>query len=48
MTDVCTVELLPTKPSSNDDSGFGHGLGAESSLPLAQNAPAVTHDTARL
>ena len=48
MTDVCTAALLPTKPSSDDDSGFTHGFRAEASLSLAQSAPAVTHDTYRL
>ena len=43
MTDVCTVALLPTKPSSDNDSGFRHNFGAEASLPLTQSAPAVTH-----
>ena len=27
MTDVCTAALLPIKPSSDEDSGFGHGFG---------------------
>ena len=40
--------MLPTKPSSDNASGFRHGLGAETSLPLAQSAPAVSHDTTRL
>ena len=35
ITDVCTTGLLPTKPSSDDDSGFRHGFGAEASLPIA-------------
>ena len=48
ITDVCTTALLPTKPSSDDDSGFRHGFGAEASLPLAQSATAVSHDTTRL
>ena len=48
ITDVCTTALLPIKPSSDDDSGFRHGFGAEASLPLAQSAPAVSHDTTRL
>ena len=48
ITDVYTTALLLAKPSSDDDSGFGHGFGAEASLPLAQNAPAVSHDTTRL
>ena len=49
ITVVCTTALLPTKPSSDDDdSGFRHGFGAEASLPLAQSAPAVSHDTTRL
>ena len=47
MTDIHTAALLPTKPSSDDDSEFRHGFGAEASLPLIQSAPAVTHDTAR-
>ena len=33
--------LLPVKSSSDDDSGFRHGFGAEASLPLTQSAPAV-------
>ena len=48
MTDVYIAALLPTKPSSDDDSGFRHGLGAKTSLPLTQSAPVVTHDTTRL
>ena len=47
-TYVCTSALLPTKPSSDDDSGFRHGFGAEATLPLGQSAPAVIHDTTRL
>ena len=48
ITDICTAALLLTKPSSDDDSGFRHGFGAEASLPLAQSAPAVSHNTIRL
>ena len=48
ITDVYTTALLLTKPSSDDDSGFRHGFGAEASLPLAQRALAVSHDTTRL
>ena len=48
VTDVCTTALLPTKPSSDDDSEFSHGFGAEASLPLAQSTPAISHDTTRL
>ena len=48
ITDVCTTALLLTEPSSDDDSGFRHGFGAEAPLPLAQSAPAVSHDTTRL
>ena len=48
ITDVYTTALLLTKSSSDDDSGFRHGFGAETSLPLAQSAPAVSHDTTRL
>ena len=48
IADVYTTALLLTKPSSDDDSGFRHGSGAVASLPLAQSAPAVSHDTTRL
>ena len=48
MTDVYTAALLPTKPSSDDDSRFRHGFKAEASLPLTQSPPAVTHNTTRL
>ena len=48
ITDVYTTALLLTKLSSDDDSGFRHGFGAEASLPLAQSAPAVSQDTTRL
>ena len=48
ITDVCTTALLPTKPSSDDDSSFRHGFGAAASLPLAQSAPAVSPDTTRV
>ena len=48
MTVVFTEAWLPTKPSSDDDSGFRHGFGAEVSLPLTQSTPAVTHDITRL
>ena len=48
ITDVYTTALLLTKPSSDDDSGFRHGFRAEASLPLAQSASAVSHDTTRL
>ena len=48
ITDVCITALLPTKVSSDDDSGFRHGFRAEASLQLAQSAPAVSHDTTRL
>ena len=48
MTDVSTAALLQTKPSLDDESMFRHGFGAEVSLPLAQSAPAVSHDTIRL
>ena len=41
MTDVCTAALFPTKPSSDDDSGFRHGFGIEASLPLTQSAPEI-------
>ncbi len=33
---------------SDDDSGFRHSFGTEASLPLAQSAPAVSHDITRL
>ena len=48
ITDVSTTALLPIKPSSNYDSGFRHGFGAEASLSLALSVPAVSHDTTRL
>ena len=48
MTDVYTAALLPTTPSSDDDSGFRDGFGAQASLPLTKSAPAVTHDNTRL
>ena len=48
ITDVYTTALLLTKPSSDDDSGFWHGFGAEASLPLTQRAPAVSHNTTRV
>ena len=48
ITDVYTTALLLTKPSSDDDSGFSYGFGTEASLPQAQSAPAVSHDTTRL
>ena len=48
MSDIYTAALFPTKPSSDDDSGFRHGFEAEASLLLIQSAPAVTHDTTRL
>ena len=47
ITHVYTVSLLPTKPSSDDDSGFRHGVGAKTPLPQTQSAPAVTHNTTR-
>ena len=40
--------LLPVKSYSDEDSGFRHGFGAEASLPLTQDAPAVSHNTTRL
>ena len=40
--------MLLIKPSSDDDSGYRHGFGAEASLPFAQSAPAVSHDTTKL
>ena len=48
ITDVCTTALLPTKPSSDDDSGFKHSFRVEASLPLTKSAPAVSYDTTRL
>ena len=48
ITDVYTIALLLTKPSSDDDSGFRYGFGAEASLPLTQSSPAVSHDNTRL
>ena len=48
ISDVYTTALLLTNPSSDDDSGFRHGFGAEASLPLTQSAPAVSHVTTRI
>ena len=48
MTYLCIAVLLTTKPSSDDDSGFMHGFGAEASLPLAQSTPELFNDTTRL
>ena len=48
MIDVYIAALLPTKPSSNDDSGFRHCFVTEASLPITQSAPPVTHDITRL
>ena len=45
ITDVYTTALLLTKPSSDDDSVFRHGFGAEALLPLVESATAVSHDT---
>ena len=47
MTDVYTPALFPTKPSSDDDSGFRHGFGTEASLPLTLCTSVVTHNTTR-
>ena len=44
ITYVYTTTLLPTNPSSDDDSGFRYGFGTEASLPLVQSAPAVSHN----
>ena len=32
ITDVCTTALFPTKPSSDDHSGFRHGFRDEASF----------------
>ena len=48
ITDVYTTALLRTNLSSDDDSGFWHVFGAETSLTLTQSTPAVSHDTTRL
>ena len=48
MTDLCTAALLPTNPSSDDDSGFRHGFRTKASLPLAQSVSAVIYNTIRL
>ena len=45
---MSTIALHLRKPSSDCDSGFRHGFGAEASLPLAQRASAESHDTTRL
>ena len=48
MTQKKRTVLLPVKSSSDDDPGFRYGFGAETSLPLTQGAPAVSHNTTRL
>ena len=48
ITDVYTIALLLTKPSSDDDSVFSHSLGAEASLSITQSAQEVSHDTSSL
>ena len=48
MADVCTASLLPTKSTSDQDSWFRHGFGAEISLTLTLSAPGVTNNTTRL
>ena len=48
MTDFYTAVLLPTKPSSDNDSGFKNGFGAEAPLSLTQSIPAAIHNTTRL
>ena len=49
MTDVYTATLLPTKPSSDENSGFTHGFRIEASLPLTQSTLEVlfTNPSAR-
>ena len=39
MTDVYTVALLPTKPSSDDDSGFRHVFGGRSIITTDPERP---------
>ena len=39
MTTVWTAALLPTKPSSDDDSGFTHGFGAWSIITTIPERP---------
>ena len=36
MIDIYTKALFLTKPSSDNDSGFRHGFGAEASIPPTQ------------
>ena len=42
-SDVCTTALLRTKPSPDDDSGFGQGFEEKVSLLLARNSPEQGH-----
>ena len=45
ITDVYTTALLLTSLHQMTTLGSGMVLGPEASLPLAQSAPAVSHDT---
>ena len=38
----------PTKPSSNDDSGFRHVFRVKATLPLTQSISVVSYNTTRL
>ena len=44
MTAVQTAVLLPTKPSSDDDSEIMYSFGAEVSSPPIHRVSAVSHD----
>ena len=48
MAAVQATVLLPTKNSSDDDSGFRYDFETEESLPLHQGASALSHDITRL
>ena len=48
LTDVYTAALFLRKLSSDDDSEFRNGIGAEASLPLLQSPPVVIHNITRL
>ena len=48
ITGVCTIALLPTKPSSDVDSGFRHGYGGRIIITTSQERPAISHYTTRL
>lgn len=45
MTAAGTAVLVPKRSSADDDSGFRHDFGAQTSLLLTHSSPGVTQDT---